>query len=145
MQGGDKLDITESELIRSSSSQTYQNENKNTSKPTSSISEKAKAWPLPVLRNENKISKLQPLNKKSTNSDKKLKNSRKFVDPKQPTVKALIESYNKKTKEDSLKQEEQEGRTNQSQLMVTNEDDDFKKTTSSSIEGTKPTSETPLL
>ena len=68
------------------------------------------------------------------------------MDPKQPTVK--VESYNKKTKkyeEESLKQEEQEGRTNQSQLMATNEDNDFKKTTSSSIEGTKSTSETPLL
>ena len=139
------LDITESEFIRSSSSQTHQNENKNTRTSTLSISEKPKARPLPVLRNENKISKLQPLNKKSSNSNKKLKSRKRIVDPKQPTVKALIESYNKKSKEDSLKQEEQEGRTNQSQLMVTNEDDDFKKTTSSSIEGTKPTSETPLL
>ena len=143
LQGGDKLDITESELIRSSSSQTYQNENKNTSKPTSSISEKAKAWPLPVLRNENKISKLQPLNKKSTNSDKKLKNSRKFVDPKQPTVKALIESYNKKTKEDEEESLKQEGRTNQLQLMGTKEDNNFKKATSRSVEGKTPTSENP--
>ena len=140
LQDGAKLDNIAIEPTISNSSQIHQNENKDVRTPTPSTSGKPKAWPLPLLRKEKNNSKIQPLSKKNSNSNKKLKN-RKNVDPKQPTVKALIESYNKKAEEEqeeSLNQDKQERiavatRPSYSSVVL--------NTTTSSTEGAKQTSE----